>query len=154
ALSGIYAGDPEKLSLSATFPAARRFEEQYGSLIRGALKSRSNRRTDAKQSEGAPRKRTPVARLCNLRDGMATLPDALAAKLGDTARNRTEVQEIRRLQDGFKVVVSRDGATQLLTASAVVFATPTLQAARLLEALEPRFGETLSRIEYASLAQV
>src|SRR5207245_4429794 len=39
-VSGVYAGDPERLSLRAAFPAAHQWETQHGSVIRGAMKSR------------------------------------------------------------------------------------------------------------------
>src|SRR5258708_1630997 len=37
-VSGIYAGDPEKLSLLAAFPILYEAEKDFGSVIRGALK--------------------------------------------------------------------------------------------------------------------
>ena len=62
-VSGVYAGDPEKLSLASAFPIARTFEEQYGSVIRGAIKLRRK-----------GRRRWPAAtapQLCNFRGGIA-----------------------------------------------------------------------------------
>src|SRR6202162_1175910 len=38
-VSGVYAGDPERLSLRAAFPKVHEFEMQYGSVLRGAMKS-------------------------------------------------------------------------------------------------------------------
>ena len=34
-VSGVWAGDPEKLSLASAFPGVRQLEERYGSVIRG-----------------------------------------------------------------------------------------------------------------------
>ena len=39
-VSGVYAGDPEKLSLRAAFPSLEEWEREYGSVLRGAMKSR------------------------------------------------------------------------------------------------------------------
>ena len=39
-VSGVYAGDAERLSLRAAFPKIHEFEAQYGSVLRGAMKSR------------------------------------------------------------------------------------------------------------------
>ncbi len=39
-VSGVYAGDPEKLSLRAAFPTLDEWERSYGSILRGAMKSR------------------------------------------------------------------------------------------------------------------
>src|SRR5256885_9306779 len=49
-VSGIYAGDPERLSLRASFPQVREAEESAGSVIRGmmrAAKARKNSREHA-----------------------------------------------------------------------------------------------------------
>ena len=35
-VSGVYAGDPEKLSLKAAFPSLDEWEREYGSVLRGA----------------------------------------------------------------------------------------------------------------------
>ena len=42
-VSGVYAGDPEKLSLKAAFPTLDEWEREYGSVLRGAMKSRPPR---------------------------------------------------------------------------------------------------------------
>ena len=76
-VSGVYAGDPERLSLRAAFPKLHEFEAQYGSVLRGAMKSR-------------PAKGTPRAGLCSFRDGMETLPRAIAARLGDSLAARNQ----------------------------------------------------------------
>ena len=52
-VSGVYAGDPEKLSLRAAFPTLEEWEREYGSVLRGAMKSRSAQRHE-KKSAGAP----------------------------------------------------------------------------------------------------
>jgi len=143
-ISGVYAGDPEKLSLASAFPAVRHLEDQHGSVIRGALKSRRKGQRNR-------------ASLCNFRAGMVTLTRSLAAKLGDRARSGAEVAMIRRSSPGespgFNVALSYKGSIEPLRVSAVVMATPTDQAARLLAGIESRFAEVLGRVEYAPVAQ-
>jgi len=144
-VSGVWAGDPEKLSLGSAFPTVRSLEERYGSVIRGALKKRRER----------PGKRPS---LCNFRGGMAALVAAFTTKLGDSARTDAEITGIRRApapsSNRFEVTYKLHGATQSLSVSAIVVATPADETARLLHDLEPGFVELLSRIEYASVAQV
>jgi oxygen-dependent protoporphyrinogen oxidase len=143
-VSGVYAGDPEKLSLPGAFPALRRMEEEHGSVIRGAMKSRR----PGDRSHGS---------LCNFRAGMATLTQSLAASLGRQARSGAEVAMIRRGASGeppgFNVALSDRGSIEPLRVSAIVAATPAEQAARLLAGVEPRFAEALGRLEYAAVAQ-
>jgi len=69
-ISGIYAGDPELLSVTHAFPKLLEFEKETGSLIRGMIRS-------GKKKEG---KKT-VAKLISFKSGLYTLPHTLAAKL-------------------------------------------------------------------------
>src|SRR5208282_4534382 len=66
-VSGVYAGDPEKLSLRAAFPSLEEWEREYGSILRGAMKSRSG---EAK-GRGTPP-------LCSFREGLGALTRAIA----------------------------------------------------------------------------
>ena len=75
-VSGVYAGDPEKLSLRAAFPSLEEWEREYGSVLRGAMKSRP-----------AQGKRTPPS-LCSFKDGVATLSRAIAGKLAAQSANQ------------------------------------------------------------------
>jgi protoporphyrinogen/coproporphyrinogen III oxidase len=144
-VSGVWAGDPEKLSLASAFPAVRRLEERYGSVIRGAVKQR--RENSGKRPS-----------LCNFRGGMSALVTVLTTKLGDSALTDAEITGIRRApqpsSNRFEITYKLDGAEHLLSVPAIVVATPTDEAAQLLHELEPKFRGLLARIEYASVAQV
>ena len=83
---------PERLSLRAAFPKLYEFETKYGSVLRGAMKSR-------------PPKGTPRAGLCSFRDGMETLPRALGARLGDSLLTETSVVSAAPRQGQWKAVV-------------------------------------------------
>lgn len=144
-VSGVWAGDPEKLSLASSFPGVRRLEERYGSVIRGQMKER------AKNGAGRPS-------LCNFPGGIKRLVDALAAKLGEAALAGAELVAIRASSApqprSFELKYKVGGAMQSLTSTAVVVATPADETARVLNGLAPAFGESLGRIEYAGVAQV
>jgi oxygen-dependent protoporphyrinogen oxidase len=142
-VSGIHAGDPERLSLRSAFPAVHKWEAEYGSVLRGAMKSRP--------PKGAPR---PV--LCSFREGLEVLPRALAAALSERFIAETRVELIRRAKanghSGFDVQVNRQGRSELLTADAVILATPAQVAAAIAGELSPNIRELLGRIEYAPVA--
>jgi protoporphyrinogen/coproporphyrinogen III oxidase len=144
-VSGVYAGDPEKLSLRASFPKVHEFEEKYGSVLRGAMKSRP--------AKGALR-----PGLCSFRDGMATLPRALAAHLGSSIQLQTSVAGLHHGKANgkpwFEMAIERQGHRETLAASAVVVATPTASASQILSGLSDRFAPAFLRIEYAPVAVV
>jgi len=144
-VSGVWAGDPERLSLASSFPTVRRLEERYGSVIRGQIKQRRESRHERSS-------------LCNFRGGLKALVAALATKLGDSAQMGAEITAIRRSPGAadptFEVAYKTGGSTESISPRALVFATPANETARLLNGVAPGFGELLGRIEYAGVAQV
>jgi oxygen-dependent protoporphyrinogen oxidase len=51
-VSGVYAGDPERLSMRASFPKIHEFESQYGSVLRGAMNWHGNSAASDRRSAG------------------------------------------------------------------------------------------------------
>ena len=139
-VSGVYAGDPERLSMRASFPKVHEFEAKYGSVIRGAMKSR-------------PPKGTPRGGLCSFRKGMETLPHAIATRLGGPLHLETSVSAIRHGKANgkpwYEIDITRRDQHETLAASAVVLATPTQITSQILESLSNTFAPIFSRIEYA-----
>jgi len=146
-VSGVYAGDPEKLSLRAAFPSLEEWERDYGSILRGAMKSRSAK---PKPSATAPP-------LCSFRKGLSTLAQTIGSKLGDQLLKGARVDEIRPRDTGAGasgIQFTRNGQQQTLMAHAIVMATPAPAASRLLEKIAPSLVTTLSGIAYAPVAVV
>src|SRR5215472_1644484 len=83
-VSGVYAGDPEKLSLKAAFPTLEEWEREYGSVLRGAMKSKEEKR------------RGPPPSLCSFKLGVGTLAGALAAQLGSKLRLGAKISNLTR----------------------------------------------------------
>ena len=74
-VAGIYAGDPERLSVPAAFPKLHALEQRYGSLILGAILGARERRKRAETAKN-------TAKSFSFRGGMQTLTDALARGVG------------------------------------------------------------------------
>ena len=138
-LAGIHAGDPERLSLPANFPALTALEARHGSLIRGLLASRP-------RSAGPP---PPM--FYSLRDGLGELVDGLVARLpADRLRLRCPVRDVRRNGDGF--VLRTDGGEE--RARAVVLAVPAGRASELLAGMDAHVSAALAGVRFASTAAV
>jgi protoporphyrinogen/coproporphyrinogen III oxidase len=144
-VSGVYAGDPERLSLKSSFPSLAEWEEKYGSVLRGAMKSRS--------ATGQPR---PT--LCSFRRGLSTLFDRLVNAFGDSVEIGVRADTIERAPDGgnqgFGVRVSQVASARTHLAQAVILATPAYRAAHLLKNLSGRLATLLSGIAYAPVAVI
>ncbi len=148
-VSGVYAGDPEQLSLKAAFPTLDEWEREYGSVLRGAMKSRP-----PKAKRGGP------PPLCSFHSGVATLPVAMAGKLGERLQTGTTVLEIRRASssgaDGgpYELRAQQRGQERHATVDAVVIATPAYAAGALLASMSAHIAQVLSGIPYAPVAVV
>lgn len=132
-ISGIFAGDAHELSMAAAFPPLWSLDAKYGSLLRGAIASRKERRPPAVK---------PPRGLLSFRHGLQTLPNALAAFLGPRARFDTPVQAISRDGHGWKAVTP-SGSHE---AERLVVATPQAAAAELARAFAPAASAALEAI--------
>ncbi len=142
-VSGIYAGDPEKLGAESAFPAMIALEREHGSLVRAAMKG-----------HGPPGR----GRLQTFEDGLAALPRRIADALGAAYRPRTNVTSLTRAADGWRVAVRSNGTDdagdEVLTARDVIVATPAVAAARLLADTAPGLAADLAAIRYAPMVVV
>jgi protoporphyrinogen/coproporphyrinogen III oxidase len=94
AASGVFAGDPTRLSARSSFPIFPALEDEAGSIVRGGL-----RRLRAGRSE--ERRVRPLGHLPV--GGMQGLARAAASRLGDRLRLGSEVASVRPEADGWSV---------------------------------------------------
>lgn len=142
-VSGVYAGDPDKLSIRSSFPMLHEAEKSAGSIVRGMMRL-------AKKKEG-PRERPT---LNTFRDGNETLARALAKKLGSVVLTESSAAQVYRQNDGSFHVSLEGGNAESVSAKSVIFATPTNITGKLLAPLDPSFESLLSSVEYAAVAVV
>jgi protoporphyrinogen/coproporphyrinogen III oxidase len=140
-IGGIYAGDAWKLSVRAAFPRLERWERDSGSIVRGALASRKT----AKESPVPAVK--PPRGLMSFREGMQTLPNGLAERLGNAVHYREPVRELR--PDGRAWRVSTD--SREFGADGVVLGAPASSAARLVHPFAAGAADALEGIPYAAV---
>jgi oxygen-dependent protoporphyrinogen oxidase len=142
-VSGVYAGDPEKLSMRSAFPQVHEAEKAAGSIVRGMLRI-------AKSKKG-PRERPA---LNTFRDGNETLVRALANKLGIAAGTQTSAASIYRQNDSSFHVSLEGSGNESVVAKSVILATPTDVTGKLLAQLDSSFEAFLTSVEYAAVAVV
>lgn len=147
--AGLYAGDPEQLSMCAVFPQLKQLERRHGSVVLGALESRLPR-----VGQRAPRY-CRARTLFSLRGGLGSLPWAIAQRLAGRVLLGQRVASLRRAPaHGYRVLVRDGAARHTLTARSVVVALPAYAAAAILDPLDPRASETLATLDHPPLAVV
>jgi len=140
-VTGVFAGDPARLSLAATFPKMAAMEAEHGSLTRAMLARR--------RGGGGPA--GPAGVLATFRGGMGAVAEAAARSLGGRFRAGTPVERIARTAGGRFRLVLGDGE---LEAEHVVLATPAAVTARLLRGVAPEAVPALEAMETAPVAVV
>jgi oxygen-dependent protoporphyrinogen oxidase len=151
-MSGIYAGDGDKLSLQATLPYLRDLELEHGGLVKGALAVRRDRARKAR-SNGNPAKSSPSIFLTPV-TGLAELVEALVDYLESAEvelRLGTAVSEITQSTDGYNVHLGGGGT---LHSNSVIIAAPAYAAGDLIAGIAPDLAAELHAIEYVSTATV
>lgn len=138
-LSGVYAGDGERLSLSATFPQLARAEREAGGVLRSTWRTRGAARGER-------------AGFLSFPDGVEQLVRSTVARLpAQTLRLGVGARSVTMEGDGFRIRCD-DGATN--TFDQVILATPAYVSADLVEHLNPSLSIELSRIPFVSSATV
>ncbi|MEO7414540.1 MAG: protoporphyrinogen oxidase, partial [Opitutaceae bacterium] len=122
-ISGIYAGDAEKLSVRHAFPKLWEMERSHGSLLRGQIAEAKARRAAGKA--GAPK-------IISFRRGLQTLPHALAARMPSGVFSLNA--RIDRIVPGqsWKVVWQEGETTRTESFDAVISALPAAGLSRLV----------------------
>jgi oxygen-dependent protoporphyrinogen oxidase len=142
-LSGVYAGDPEDLSLQACFPKLAKFEAEAGGVLRGALRAAKKSR----KGESQPKRSLRPYRLCSFRGGLSVFPEALSGSLGD--RLLTDARVIGINSSGqFEIRIEHQGAIKTIRSSSLVVATPAFVATRLLDTIAPEVAALIAEVPY------
>jgi len=144
--SGIYAGDPEKMSLKSCFPRIHELEQKYGSLIRAMIKlQKEAKKTGKKVGAG------PGGVLTSFSGGMGQIISTLSDSLGDRLKTEARVLSVERKSDGYRLYFSDNSETE---AGTVVFATPAYETSAMLRGLDKALSSTLDEIYYPAVSVI
>ena len=144
--SGIFAGDPEKMSLRSCFPKVYNLEQTYGSLIKGMIRlKRQARKTGQKVGAG------PRGVLTSFYDGMGTMINALTTFLGDRLKYDNRVVSIDKVNNLYNIYL-KDGS--FIESDVVVIASPAYEAGKILGSLNKEISLLLGDIFYPSITVV
>ncbi len=142
-ISGIYAGDPQKIVTRYALPKLYALEENYGSFIRGAIRKAKEPKTE--------RDRKATKKVFSAEGGLGTLIDALVQAIGqeNIILNNSSIQISG---EAYRWHVQLD--QQELTVPHLI----TTSGAHTLPALFPfapdRLLQSINNLRYAKVVQV
>lgn len=150
-VSGVYAGNPETLSMKAALPKIARIEDiaysidwnKFGAIFYGGLKRQVELTKERKADPPDPA--WPEFEYGNpgsFREGLSTLPNAISKGLGDKVKLEWKLIKLEKEESGeFVATYETPSGKKTVRAKSVVSTVP---AHSLQEALEPVMPEAPS----------
>lgn len=150
-ISGVYAGDPQRLSVQAAVAKIYALERDHGSLIRGAIHQ-------GRVLKGAG---MPKGRLISFDQGMAQLTDTIAERLpAEQIQTGFKVTALEPSEQGGWRIFAENSAglggseSTIVEASEVVLSVPAPVVAQLIAPQSNLASKVLKAIPYAPIASV
>lgn len=149
-IAGVYAGDPQKLSVRSAVAKIYALEEKYGSLIKGAIKGARERKKRAETDK-------TKAQLFSFRDGMIELPATLQKALAERVLTECAVLQVSQSSEvsgTYEVAFSQDGVVRRVMTRSVIFTTPAFVTAELLQNFSASPADVLKEMTYPPVVMV
>ncbi len=150
-VTGIYAGDPDRMSLASCFPLIRDLERKHGGLVKGMVAlARERRKAGEKREMSAG----PGGILMSFTNGVQDLTDLLADGLSEGLHLGVKVDRVTRRAGKIVLSLEEAGLRGEIDADVAVVATPAYAAAEMLGSLDSALRDTLSDIPYSPISVV
>jgi len=147
-VSGVYGGDARQAVLKAVFPRIHEIEQEYGSLFKGLIKIRKQKKAQNKDkgSMGGP-----SGTLTSFRAGVLELIEAVWRRYPESICLNQEVRSIEQQSDQYRVFTANGSS---FDADELFVSAPAYAAASMVKDIDPVLSGALERIEYAPMAVV
>ncbi|KAL6968731.1 Protoporphyrinogen oxidase 1, chloroplastic [Sarracenia purpurea var. burkii] len=153
--SGVYAGDPSKLSMKAAFGKVWDLEQNGGSIIGGTFKAIEKRASSQKPPQDTRLPKPKGQTVGSFRKGLEMLPNAISARLGSKVKLSWKLSSIERLENGrYSLTYETPEGLVSLESRSVVMTAPSHVASSLLRPMSAAAADALSKFYYPPVAAV
>ncbi|HZW38561.1 MAG TPA: protoporphyrinogen oxidase [Ignavibacteriaceae bacterium] len=140
-VAGVFAGNPDNLSVKSAFPKLYALEEKYGGLMVGTVKSIKERKRSAEKSKQS-------AKMFSFENGMQAFPKAIADYLGKDLELFSEVKCIKKENDKYTITYDNAGEIKTVTADVVISAIPAYMASEVFKDFDSTLVKHLNEVYY------
>lgn len=147
-VSGIFAGNPETMSLKSCFPRIYQLEQDYGGLIRAMMRLAKKKRAEIKAGKAVASAAGPGGVLTSFNGGIQELTDGVAGRLRAELQTDSKVTRLEKKEGGFLLHLDNGRS---LDAEIVVTAAPAYAVANMLEDGLGESSKLLREIPYAPM---
>lgn len=148
-VAGVYAGNPEQLSVRAAFPKLYALEEKYGGLMKGMILGARERKRRAEKAKDR-------AKMFSFRNGMQTFPEAIAKELGERVHYGCDVLSLKHglINNTYSIIYKQGGQELVLNSDSVVLSVPAFIASTLIREYSEELAKRFDDIYYPPVAEV
>lgn len=151
-VSGIFAGDPETMSLISCFPRIAELEREYGGLIKAMMMLAKKKKQDQAAGKVVSSAAGPGGVLTSFKEGVQYLSDTVAASLGKIVKTGVAATSVHKEGEQSYSVICSDGSQ--INADIVITASPAFAVAEILSTLDSEISDVLRQIKYSSMTVV
>jgi oxygen-dependent protoporphyrinogen oxidase len=147
-VSGIFAGDPENMSLQSCFPRIHELEQEFGGLLKAMLKLAKQKKAEIKAGKQVASAAGPAGVLTSFVEGIQALTDATQKGLRGRVRTESAVAELKPVEGGWQVILA-DGS--VVDAEIVVSAAPAHVLTNLVRSFDSELSDLCAAIPYSPM---
>lgn len=144
---GIFAGDPETMSVKSCFPRIAELEQQYGGLLKAMIKMARQKSRERKAGKQVASAAGPGGVLTSFDGGIQQLTEGISQRLKAEMRSGVSVDSIEYF-DHYILGLS-DGSQ--LDADVVISAAPANAVSGMIKKVSPKASSLLDKIPYAAM---
>jgi len=147
-VSGIFAGNPETMSLQSCFPRIHELEQEYGGLLKAMMLLAKQKKAEIKAGKQVASAAGPGGVLTSFVDGIQELTDATVKELKGKVQTGSAVTGLKAIDGGWELRLA-DGSN--FDAEVVVSAAPAHVLKEITRSLDGDLSELLDGIPYAPM---
>ncbi len=147
-VSGIFAGNPETMSLKSCFPRIHELEQEYGGLLKAMMKMAKQKKAEVKAGKQVASAAGPAGVLTSFVAGIQELTDGTIKELKGKVQTGHAVTGLKAIDGGWELRLA-DGSNY--DAQIVVSAAPAHVLKELTWSLDGELSELLNAIPYAPM---
>ena len=140
-VAGVFAGNPEELSVHSAFPKLYELEEKYGGLIKGTIKGIRERKKRAETSKQS-------AKMFSFKSGMQIFPKAFAKKLSSKVIFFADVKSVEKDGDKYKIKFFNANQNDEILCDALISTIPSYQASEIFADYDGTLVNHMNAIYY------
>jgi oxygen-dependent protoporphyrinogen oxidase len=140
-VTGIYAGNPEQMSMDYTLKILKEAEQEHGSILKGMVKIMKVKKAENEAAN------FPKQKIFTFKEGLQTLPLRLAKEFKNEITSSAHISKIIKQNNSYIIEYNKDGKTNLIEVDEIISTIPSINLTKLIS-WDSDFCNSLTKIEY------